>query len=45
MEAIDSVIPFQERLKPDTTLREVATILRTAKREDERSGVKGGVTP
>ncbi|MDQ7786036.1 MAG: hypothetical protein RDU01_00340 [Thermodesulfovibrionales bacterium] len=39
------IIPFQERLKPDTTLREVANILSTAKRDDEKSGVKGGVNP
>jgi len=30
----DSMIPFLERMKPDTMLR-----------DDEKSGVKGGVTP
>jgi len=41
MKARDLMIPLQEHLKPDTTLREAANILRTAKRDDERSGVKG----
>jgi len=41
MEAKDLMIPLQEHLKPETTLREAANILRTAKRDDERSGVKG----
>ena len=41
MKAKDLMIPLQEHLKPDTTLREAANILRTAKRDDERSGVKG----
>lgn len=45
MKAEDLMIPLQERLKPDTTLREVANFLRTAKRYDERLGVKGGVNP
>lgn len=45
MKAKDLMISLQERLKPDATLREIANILRTAKREDERSGVKGGVAP
>ena len=37
MKTKDLMIPFQERLKTDTTLREAASIL--------RSGVKGGVKP
>jgi hypothetical protein len=41
MKTIDLIIPFQERPMPDTRLREVANI----PRDDERSGVKGGVTP
>ena len=44
MKTKDSMIPIQERLKPGTPLMEVANILRTAKRDDERSGVKGGLT-
>jgi CBS domain-containing protein len=35
------MIPLQEYLGPDTTLREAANILRTAKRNEERLGVKG----
>lgn len=35
------MIPLQEYLKPDTTLKEAANILRTAKRDEERMGVKG----
>jgi hypothetical protein len=45
MKTKDLMIPFQERLKPDTMLSEVVTILKTAKRDTGRSGVKGGVTP
>jgi hypothetical protein len=45
MKAKDLMITFQERLKPDTTLREVVNILRTTKRDDEKSGVKGGFNP
>lgn len=41
MKAKDLMIPLQEHLKPETTLREAAYILRTAKRDDERCGVKG----
>ena len=43
MKAKDLIIPLQERLKPETTLREIANIFRTTKRDDKRSGVKGGV--
>lgn len=35
------MVPLQEFLKPATTLKEAANILRTAKRDEERIGVKG----
>ena len=41
MKAKDLMIPIQEHLKPDTTLKEAANVLRTAKRDEERFGVKG----
>lgn len=41
MKAKDLMVQLQEYLKPDTTLREAANILRTAKRDEEKSGVKG----
>lgn len=41
MRAKDLMVPLQEFLKPDTTLKEAANILRTAKRDEERAGVKG----
>src|SRR3990170_6025136 len=41
MKAKDLMVPLQEFLKPDTTLKEAANILRTAWRNQERSGVKG----
>jgi len=41
MKAKDLMIPLQEYLKPETTVREAANILRTAKRDEERVGVKG----
>lgn len=41
MKAKDLMIPLQECLKPETTLKEAANILRTAKRDEERFGVKG----
>jgi CBS domain-containing protein len=41
MKAKDLMIPLQEHLRPDTTLKEAANILRTAKRDDERVSVKG----
>jgi len=41
MKAKDLMIPLQEYLKPDTTLKEAANILRTAKRDEKRMGVKG----
>jgi hypothetical protein len=45
MKAKDLMVPLQERLKPDRTLGEVSDILKTAKRDNERSGVKGGANP
>ncbi len=41
MKAKDLMIPLQEYLKPETTMKEAANILRTAKRDEERCGVKG----
>lgn len=41
MKAKDLMIPLQEHLKPETTLKEAANILRTAKRAEEKIGVKG----
>lgn len=41
MKARDLMIPLQEYLTPDTTLKEAASILRTAKRDEEKVGVKG----
>lgn len=41
MKAKDLMIPLQEYLKPDNTLKEAANLLRTAKRNEERSGVRG----
>ena len=41
MKAKDLMIPLQEYLKPDTSLKDAANILRTAKRDEERFGVKG----
>lgn len=41
MKAKDLMVPLQEFLKPDTTLKEAANILRTAKRDEEKFGVKG----
>ncbi len=41
MKARDLMIPLREYLKPDTTLREAANILRSARRGEERIGVKG----
>src|SRR3990172_10932784 len=35
------MVPLQEYLKPEMTLKEAANILRTAKRDEERMGVKG----
>ena len=41
MKAKDLMIPLQDYLKPDNTLREAANLLRIAKRGEERIGVKG----
>lgn len=41
MKAKDLMIPLQEYLTPDTTLKEAANILRTARRDEEKIGVKG----
>lgn len=41
MKAKDLMIPLQEYLTPDTTLKEAANILRIAKRDEEKIGVKG----
>ena len=41
MKAKNLMIPLQEFLKPDTTIKEAANILRTAKRDDVKRGVKG----
>lgn len=41
MKARDLMIPLREYLEPDTTVREAANILRTARRDEERIGVKG----
>jgi predicted transcriptional regulator len=41
MKAKNLMIPLQEFLRPDTTIKEAANILRTAKRDDVKRGVKG----
>lgn len=41
MKAKDLMIPIQDYLKPDNTLKEAVNLLRTAKRGEERVGVKG----
>jgi CBS domain-containing protein len=41
MKARDLMIPLHEYLTPDTTLSEAANILRTARRDEEKIGVKG----
>lgn len=40
MKAKDLMIPLQEYLTPETTLKEAANLLRTAKRAEEKYGVK-----
>lgn len=40
MKAKDLMIPLQEYLTPETTLKEAANLLRTAKRAEEKFGVK-----
>lgn len=41
MKAKDLMIPIQEYLKPENTLKEAVNLLRTAKRGEEKVGVKG----
>lgn len=41
MKAKDLMIPIYEFLRPDNTLKEAVNLLRTAKRGEERVGVKG----
>lgn len=41
MKAKDLMIPVQEHLKPDHTLKEAVNLLRTARRGEEKVGVKG----
>jgi CBS domain-containing protein len=41
MKAKDLMIPLREFLRPDNTLREAAELLRYARRDEERVGVKG----
>lgn len=41
MKAKDLMIPIQDYLRPDNTLKEAVNLLRTAKRGEERVGVKG----
>ena len=41
MKARDLMIPVKEWLRPDNTLKEAVNLLRTAKRDEERVGVKG----
>lgn len=41
MRARDLMIPLQEYLRPDNTLKEAVNLLRMAKRGEERVGVKG----
>jgi CBS domain-containing protein len=41
VKAKDIMIPIQEFLKPDQTLKEAVNLLRSARRDEERQGVKG----
>ncbi len=41
MKAKDLMTPLQEYLRPDNTLKDAVNLLRTAKRGEERVGVKG----
>jgi len=41
MKAKDLMIPIQDYLKPDNTLKEAANLLRVAKKGEEKVGVKG----
>lgn len=41
MKAKDLMVPLYDYLRPDNTLKEAATLLRTARRGEEKVGVKG----
>jgi len=41
MKARDVMIPVQDYLKPNSTIKEAVNLLRTARRGEERVGVKG----
>ncbi|MDO8784888.1 MAG: CBS domain-containing protein [Syntrophales bacterium] len=41
MKAKDLMVPIQDYLKPETTLREAVNLLRMARRGEEKLGVKG----
>lgn len=41
MKAKDLMIPLQDYLRPDNTLKEAVNLLKTARRGEERVGVKG----
>ena len=41
MKAKDLMIPVQDYLKPDDTLRDAVNLLKVAQRGEERVGVKG----
>lgn len=41
MKAKDIMIPLEDYLKPDNTLKEAVNIFKTAKRDDTRVGVRG----
>jgi CBS domain-containing protein len=41
MKAKDLMIPIQDYLRPENTLKEAVNLLRTAKRGEEKVGVKG----
>ncbi|MCX7793429.1 MAG: CBS domain-containing protein [Thermodesulfovibrionales bacterium] len=41
MKAKDLMIPIQDYLRPENTLKETVNLLRTARRDEERVGVKG----
>lgn len=41
MKARDLMIPIQDYLRPDNTLKEAVNLLKTAKRAEKRVGVKG----
>jgi hypothetical protein len=41
MKAKDIMIPFQDYLNPESTLREAVNLLRTAIRGEQKTGVMG----